>query len=197
MPEAVPVSQERALPRRRAHWILFVLLAAGVAALDLWSKYYLFQLLGAKIEEVGGAADRRMAVIAQQPINVIPGYFQFEANINYGAFSGWFSSHTFYLTLLSLAALGVIVWFLSTNLRGERAPSLWFTAALGLLWGGTLGNLYDRAFFGYVRDFVKWYIVIDGRSHVWPNFNVADSAICVGVGLMLIDSLLARRELRT
>ena len=64
------------------------------------------------------------------------------------------------------------------------------THRLGLIWGGTCGNLYDRAVHGYVRDFVKWFLEWGGRQHVWPNFNVADSAICVGVGLLVLLFLL-------
>ena len=55
--------------------------------------------------------------------------------------------------------------------------------ALGLILGGALGNLLDRLRLGSVVDFIEVYV---GRYH-WPNFNAADSAICVGVGLLVLD----------
>lgn len=66
------------------------------------------------------------------------------------------------------------------------AFSAWFVVALGMLWGGTLGNFYDRYFIGGVRDFIKWFVVVDGKERVWPNFNIADSGICVGVGIIVV-----------
>jgi signal peptidase II len=50
--------------------------------------------------------------------------------------------------------------------------------------GGAAGNLYDRFTLGYVVDFLSFHY----QSYYWPAFNVADSAICVGVGLLLLDS---------
>ncbi len=84
--------------------------------------------------------------------------------------------------LLSLFALCAIVAY-AWKLPGEsRLPQ----AALGLIAGGAVGNLFDRARFGYVRDFldVSW-----GRWH-WPAFNLADSCITIGVVLLLLDMLL-------
>mgnify|MGYP002140255410 CR=1 FL=1 len=55
------------------------------------------------------------------------------------------------------------------------------------------GNLVDRIRYGWVVDFVDVYVKRGGREHHWPTFNVADISICVGVGLMAIDMLTARR----
>lgn len=57
--------------------------------------------------------------------------------------------------------------------------------ALALVLGGALGNLIDRVLYGYVIDFLDVYY----RTWHWPAFNIADSAICVGVGLMLLDGM--------
>jgi signal peptidase II len=59
-----------------------------------------------------------------------------------------------------------------------------FCLGLALVLGGALGNLYDRITLGYVVDFFNFHI----NNHYWPAFNVADSAICVGVGLLILDS---------
>ncbi len=172
--------------------ILFAAVAVSVTALDLWTKEAIFELL--KVENAGTPPH----VIDQARYTVIPKYFELEANYNYGAFSGWFSEHTGWLAALSGAALAVILGILVYQLRLPRAPSLLFTLALGCLWGGTCGNLYDRAVLGAVRDWIKWYYVSsDGRERVWPNFNIADSAICTGVGLLiLMEVLLAGKRKR-
>ena len=71
--------------------------------------------------------------------------------------------------------------------------------ALALVWGGTLGNFYDRLQLGAVRDFIKWFY--KGPPLVWPNFNIADSAICVGVGLLFLtvirDYTAERKRMRS
>jgi signal peptidase II len=189
---------------RRSHWILFAGLAIAVSALDLWSKHFIFRLLEATVSQEDGF--RRWRVTSQASREIVPGFFNLEASVNPGAFNGWFGEHTALLTVLSAGALLVIAWFLRSHLRGPGPHRLWFTAALGLLWGGTFGNLYDRAAYGYVRDFVKWFhpwggapgaspvwplsSMFDGRDLVWPNFNIADSAICVGVGILFVLILL-------
>ena len=62
--------------------------------------------------------------------------------------------------------------------------------ALGLVGGGAIGNLIDRMLFGKVTDFIVWKVGV----HEWPAFNIADAALCVGVGLMVLDMFLTRRE---
>jgi signal peptidase II len=59
--------------------------------------------------------------------------------------------------------------------------------ALHLILGGAIGNLMDRCRFGYVVDFLDVYANWGGREHHWPAFNVADSAICVGIALLFLD----------
>ena len=70
--------------------------------------------------------------------------------------------------------------------RKDNPPSL--SAALALVLGGALGNLYDRATLGHVVDFVQ----LHAAGYYWPAFNVADSAITVGVALLVWDSLLGK-----
>ena len=60
------------------------------------------------------------------------------------------------------------------------------SVALGLILGGAAGNLLDRILYGWVVDFIRLWISIGGRIHVWPDFNVADSAITVGAVLLAI-----------
>jgi signal peptidase II len=80
---------------------------------------------------------------------------------------------------ISIVASIVILYLLK-----KHANQKLFCLGLALVLGGAIGNLYDRISLGYVVDFLNFHI----NNHYWPAFNVADSAICVGVGLLLLDS---------
>ena len=82
------------------------------------------------------------------------------------------------VSILALGAIAVYAWKLPVTSRLPRA-------ALALIMGGAVGNLLDRMRLGYVIDYVDVYW---GRHH-WPAFNVADSAISVGVALLVLDIL--------
>ena len=179
-------------PSKKKAWALFLLVAASVAGLDLWSKAAVFDLL-----EVRSAGVPAQIISRPNEISVIPGFFDLQANYNYGAFNGWFSEHTGLLALLSCAALLVIASVLWYSLGRAPAPTISFVVALSLLAGGTAGNFYDRLYLEAVRDWIKWYIVIDGKEHVWPNFNIADSGSCVGgalVGLPELRTIFEKRK---
>jgi signal peptidase II len=167
--------------------------ALAVTALDLWTKEAVFDLL-----EVQSWGDPPR-VGHQVEYTIIPGCFVLQANFNYGAFSGIFSKHTGWLAVLSAAALVAICGIFWVQVRRHGNPGFPLTIALALLSAGTLGNLYDRLFLGAVRDWIKWFYVSGGREHVWPNFNIADSAICVGVGLLVlleVRNILRERKAR-
>ena len=76
-------------------------------------------------------------------------------------------------------ALGVVAYYLRKATPGQRR----IAAELGLLAGGAIGNLIDRAAYGYVTDFILWKM----GAHRWPNFNVADAALLIGIAGLLID----------
>ena len=75
--------------------------------------------------------------------------------------------------------MAVIFWYY----RSLRDRRLWLRTALGLQLGGALGNLLDRLRYGAVVDFIEFHI--DAINYHWPVFNVADSAIVVGVGILI------------
>ncbi len=77
------------------------------------------------------------------------------------------------------AAAGIIFWSVRKNTSQERFLCL----SLGLILGGTLGNLYDRIVFGGVRDFLYWFYKVD-----WPVFNFADCCLVCGAGLLLLQA---------
>ena len=87
------------------------------------------------------------------------------------------------LGLAALAAVAVYFWFTPVHHRG-------LLVALALVVGGALGNLLDRALTGAVTDFIDVYV----GTHHWPAFNVADSAISIGIVMMAIDSLWVKRK---
>lgn len=97
--------------------------------------------------------------------------FSFLANAG-----GW--QHGFF-TAVSTLASAVMVYLLVKHPHQQL-----FCLGLALVLGGALGNLYDRLTLGYVVDFLLFYY----QQWAWPAFNVADSAICVGVGLLMLDS---------
>jgi len=190
MNESPAPSEILSAPSKKKAWVLFLLIAASVAGLDLWSKAAVFDLLDVQsmMRPTPGGGEK-IFVVTQHTKSVVPGFFELEANYNHGAFNGWFSEHTGLLALLSSAALLVIASVLWYSLGRSPAPTLSFVIALGLLAGGTAGNFYDRFYLEAVRDWIKWYIAIDGKEHIWPNFNVADSGICIGVALVVFPEL--------
>jgi signal peptidase II len=100
----------------------------------------------------------------------------------FGILSDWdLPYQSVLLAVLSLAALGAIAAYFWKLPPAARLPR----AALALVLGGAIGNLVDRARLGYVVDFVHVY----WREHQWPDFNVADSAITIGVTLLVLDIL--------
>ena len=92
--------------------------------------------------------------------------------------------------LLSGLALAVVV---ARGFWLRRVADPLVGVALGLIIGGALGNVIDRVRFGAVVDFLDFHAL----GYHWPAFNVADSAICVGAALLLVDGLLAPRRQST
>jgi signal peptidase II len=118
-----------------------------------------------------------------QAVPVIDNFFHITYVRNPGAAFGFLADNSIRLPFfisISVVAIGGILWYLKRIGPDER----WQNLALALILSGALGNLIDRIRLGEVIDFldVHWY------NYHWPAFNVADSAICVGVGIMLICS---------
>ena len=83
--------------------------------------------------------------------------------------------------VVSLIAVGSILVFFIKAKEDEKSISL----SLSLVLGGAIGNLIDRFRYGEVVDFLDFYF----HSYHWPAFNIADSAICIGIGLMALELL--------
>jgi signal peptidase II len=119
-----------------------------------------------------------------QIIPVVPGFFNLTHLRNKGAAFSILSSlpdqwRVLFFITVTLAAVAVM----AVLIRKAHEPLL--VIAFSLIIGGALGNVIDRIRYGEVVDFIQWYV----KSFYWPSFNVADSAISVGVGLLAIDTL--------
>src|SRR5229473_257872 len=122
---------------------------------------------------------------------VIPGFFDIVHARNRGAaFSMFADSNSpwrpFFLIGLSIAALILVAGILRNASRLDRPTAY----GLSLILGGALGNVFDRIMSGAVTDFLDFYV---GSLH-WPAFNVADSAIVIGSGLLLISLLRPKQQ---
>ena len=144
-----------------------IALAAAVFALDQLTKWLALRSLSPVDERV-----------------VIPGFFNLACRANTGAAWSLFTGKN---TLLAVVAVAAIV-LLARMRHHFSAHRLTGQIALGLIFGGILGNLADRLFRSAVVDFLHFYMARRGTTDVWdfPAFNVADSAICVGVAFIFI-----------
>lgn len=194
------------MPQLRTYrWLLLSLAVVGLTA-DLVTKYRVFRWLynggdyGAaplKAEGYGNSYD------------LVPGWFKFISQfdpdtptcdcgfsglqtwsapimprVNHGALFGMGGEHkglanNVFAGISAAAAIAILIW----GLQRKTAREKWLIAALGLILGGTIGNLYDRLVFGGVRDFLYFYKI------EWPVFNVADCCLVVGAGLLLVQAI--------
>jgi signal peptidase II len=141
------------------------LMALAVVGLDQLTKLLVLKFLGYTQEKV-----------------IIDGFFKLVHWANTGAAWSLFRGNNNVLALVALVAL--VVLYLSRHHFESR--TLLGQIAFGLIFGGIVGNLIDRLFRGHVIDFLYFFIQQRGGELGFPAFNVADSAICTGVGLIFI-----------
>ncbi|MCE9533037.1 MAG: signal peptidase II [Planctomycetes bacterium] len=184
------------MPQRSFRWLFISLALLGVSV-DLASKYIVFRWL------YNGTPSGSK--------ELIPGVFRFHVDfkttgevsecslvklngpvpprVNHGALFGLGSEHTrtanYFFMAISIVAGGAILWW-GMMAATRRDPLL--CGALGLILGGTLGNLYDRIFFGGVRDFLYFYLI------EWPVFNIADCCLVCGAITLLGHAIFVHPE---
>ena len=182
--------------KRTSRWLLFTL-AIVVFAADQASKYGMFNWLYTPGSDIGQR-------------EVIPGAFKFlvqydrtapscdcvfvkwngpvPPRVNHGALfslGGQFKAdaNKFFATVSILAAVGIAIW----GMRRSTGQDRWLCIALGLILGGTAGNLFDRVVFGGVRDFLYFYLID------WPVFNVADCGLVIGASMLLLQAVFGKK----
>ncbi|HET9742405.1 MAG TPA: signal peptidase II [Terriglobales bacterium] len=150
----------------------YVLIIAGaVLALDRLTKWIIEQ-----------------TIPLHDSINIIPHFFKITHVTNGGAAFGLFSDspsqyRIAFLVFFSVIALLVVSALLWRHTAGLNSTSI----ALSLILGGALGNLWDRVLTGHVVDFLEFYI----GTYIWPDFNIADSAIVIGAAILMVEILFA------
>jgi signal peptidase II len=150
----------------------YLFIALMVVVLDRWSKYLVA---------------KRIRLYSH--VQVIPGFFRITHTENTGAAFSLFADSpapwkTALLIAFSAIALIVVVTLLLKNNHAHVTTGV----GLSLIMGGALGNLWDRVLRGRVVDFLLVYV----KQYQWPVFNLADSAIVIGAGLLAIEVLFAR-----
>jgi len=152
--------------------VTYILIAVVVVLLDRWTKHLVAQ---------------RIRLYAH--IQVIPGFFRLTHTENTGAAFSLFADSTApwktaLLIAFSVIALIVVSILLWKNHHAHIATGV----GLSLIMGGALGNLWDRLASGRVVDFLLLYV----KQYQWPVFNLADSAIVVGAGLLIVEILFTK-----
>lgn len=155
-----PVSHLQRTPGRRVLGI-----ALSVLLLDQLTKALVLRFLGYEQEKV-----------------VVDGFFKFVHWVNTGAAWSLFRGNNALLAVVAVVAL-IILFFTRHHFDSRTRLG---QIAFGLIVGGIVGNLIDRIFRGHVVDFLFFYLQRNGETYGFPAFNVADSAICTGVGLVFI-----------
>ncbi|MCS7338220.1 MAG: signal peptidase II [Verrucomicrobiae bacterium] len=147
-------------------------IALAVLVLDQLTKAIVLRFLGYAEERV-----------------IIPGFFKFVHWGNTGAAWSLFRGYNEVLAVVAIVAL--LVLYLGRHHFDTR--TVLGQAALGLVFGGIVGNLIDRVRIGHVVDFIYFFVPSGGGELGFPAFNVADSAICAGVALVFYNTWRAER----
>ena len=147
--------------------LYYLTLSAVIILFDIWTKWLIVKRID-----------------LHEAIPVIPSFFQLVHVRNTGAAFGLGANASSKIVpiLLNVGAIAVFCVVVVYALRTAVTDRLLQTG-LHLILGGAIGNLLDRFRFGYVVDFLDVYV----GSHHWPAFNVADSAICIGIALLFLD----------
>jgi lipoprotein signal peptidase len=189
---------QQSLPPLRSPAALsrFLLVTLVGLAADLWTKVWAFKALADDQTTIAGQVR-----VDSRTYEFIPGWLHFRCTANEGAVFGIGQGNRWLFVVVSVLAIVFLTYLFATSGRQR-----FYQVVLGMLLAGVLGNMYDRIFHGFVRDMIYifpgqyWPTWITARVPNWPwargelfpwIFNVADTLLCAGVGLMLAYSLFA------
>ena len=158
------------------NWYGWFSISAIIVALDLYTKYL--------VQQDFDYGDRLTVTSFFELVRFHNEGAAFSFLADAGGWQKWF------FTAVSVVAVVVITYLIIKHSKITHPSQKLFCWGLALVLGGAVGNLYDRLTLGYVVDFLYFHI----DDLYWPAFNVADSAICVGVALLLWDSFKTEKK---
>lgn len=161
------------------------------AAIQADTKYFrwfvIVALLTVAIDQLSKIAIRRALEMGDQ-IPLVPGWIHLSHVLNHGAAWGMMMGQRPLLIAIAIGVIAAVVWLAREQVSRGWRP----TVGLGLILGGAVGNLIDRILFGAVTDFLDMDTSLS-FVRTFPVFNGADSALTIGVILLLSDALFDRR----
>ncbi|UTR10953.1 signal peptidase II [Evansella sp. LMS18] len=149
--------------------MIFYLIAFSVLVIDQFTKWLVVQNMEIR-----------------ESIPIIEGFFYLTSHRNAGAAFGILQGQMWLFYIATIIVVGVVVYYIQVYGRQNRL----FGISLGLVLGGAIGNFIDRVLFGEVVDFLDVYIF----NYNYPIFNVADSALVVGVIMLIIHVIKEEKE---
>ena len=194
------------MPRK---YLILLTVALGVIVLDQWTKYLVVRELTTRFDDLPTLSERLSAMYGEPPpqgfdglhyrskryIEVSESFFRLRYAENPGAAWGLFrnlppTTRGLLFHVVSIGAVVLITWYFS-KLSGKDPAEKWALWGLPLVLGGAIGNYIDRIARAFVIDFLEahWF-----DKAAWPSFNIADAAICVGVGMLMVDAFVRKEE---
>jgi signal peptidase II len=195
------------VPRK---YVLLLAISLTVIVLDQWTKYAVLRDLTTAYDQAPEFSQRLGVMYSKAPpesgyeslhylrkpaVVVSENFFRFQYAENPGAAWGLFRSlpENVRGPLFHLVSIGavILISFYFTKLSGTNPIEKWALYGLPLVLGGAIGNYIDRIARGFVIDFLEahWF-----NKAQWPSFNIADTAICVGVGMLVLDAIVRREK---
>lgn len=150
---------------------LYYLLAALVIAIDQWTKWLVIKNMD-----------------LYEKIPIIHDFFYFTSHRNEGAAWGILQGQMWFFYIITVIVIIGVIYYMEKHVKGDKLTAI----ALSLILGGAIGNFIDRVFRKEVVDFLDFYIF----SYDFPIFNVADSALVIGVAFVFIATIIDERKTR-
>ncbi|WP_225413546.1 signal peptidase II [Stigmatella hybrida] len=194
------------MPRK---YLILLVVTLVLIVLDQWTKYAVVGELTTRFDGAQTTGERLKAMYGEPPplgmdgrhfrskrfIDVSESFLRLRYEENPGAAWGMFrnlpaSTRGPLFHVVSIGAV-LLIGYYFTKLTGTDPAEKWALWGLSLVLGGALGNYIDRVARGFVVDFIQAHWM---DKAYWPSFNVADMAICVGVGLLVIDAFVRKER---